>query len=44
MSLKFGAQILQNSHIVIVNLATKASKVQVLGTESLNFIYPLSED
>jgi hypothetical protein len=44
MSFKFGAQILQNSHIVLVNLATHASKVQALGTEPLNFIHPVSTD
>lgn len=44
MSFRFGAQILQDSHIVLVNLANQVSKVHNLGTEALNFIYPLSQD
>lgn len=42
MALRLGAQILQDSNVVLINLASKASKVQILGQETLSFIYPLN--
>lgn len=42
--MKFAAQILQDSHIVLANLSTKATKVQNLGITDLSFVYPLSQD
>ena len=44
MSFRFAAQILQNSHVVLANLNTKATKVHNLGTEPILIIHPLSRD
>ena len=44
MSFRFAAQILQNSHVILANLNTKATKVHNLGTEPILIIHPLSRD